>query len=88
MNENILILAPLKFYSSEDEELFFAWLDKIPSIKSYQGIGRELHVSVSLEPITFHEYRNFNGLFKRYKFKNIEQLKMLFKTKDNTDWFD
>ncbi len=85
--EKILILTPLRFYSPEDEELFFNWLDKIECIDNYQGVGRELHVSFASRPITFNEYRNLNGLFKRYKFKNSEQLKTLFETEENKDWF-
>lgn len=76
----------MKFYSPEDEELLFTWLDKIDCIKNYHGIGRELHVTIS-RPITFNEFRNFNGIFKRYKFKNPKQLKLLFETEDNKDWF-
>ena len=85
--KKILILTPLKFYSLEDEELFFCWLNKISCIKSYKGIGKELHVVVSSKPITFNEYKNLNGIFKRYKLKSTEQLKDLFGTEDNKDWF-
>ena len=77
----ILILTPMKFYSQEDEELFFAWLNKINCIKGYKGIGRELHVEVSIASFTFNDYKNLNGIFKRYKIKNPEQLKSLLNTK-------
>ncbi len=86
--KNILILTPMKFYSSEDEELLFDWLDKIGCIESYKGVGKELHVVISSPSITFNEYRNFNGLFKRYRFKDPGQLKALFETEENKDWFD
>lgn len=88
MNKNkILILTPLRFYSHEDEELFFHWLEKIPTVKRVKGIGKELHVTLSKDPITFNEYRNFLGIFKRYKIKSPEQLKILFGTEENQDWF-
>lgn len=85
--DKILILTPMKFYSQEDEELFFTWLDKIKCIKSYKGIGRELHVVVESAPFTFNDYKNLNGIFKRYKIKNPEQLKNLFRTEENKSWF-
>jgi hypothetical protein len=88
MNQKkILILAPLKFYAPEDEELFFSWLDKIACVESYAGVGQELHLVIAQRPITFNEYRNFNGLFKRYKLKNSEQLEKLFYTEETKDWF-
>lgn len=86
-SQQILILAPLKFYSPEDEELFFSWIDKIACVESYAGIGKELHLVIAQSPITFNEYRNFNGLFKRYRLKNSGQLKELFCTEENKDWF-
>ncbi len=86
--EKRLIMAPLKFYSPEDEELFFSWIDKIACVESYAGIAKELHLVIKQRPITFDEYRNFNGLFHRYELKNLNQLKQLFCTPENKDWFD
>lgn len=86
--KNILILTPLRFYSPEDEALFFQWIDGMRFIKSYKGIGRELHLNVSNRSIDFNDYRSIHGLFKRYKLKNIDQLKKVFGTKENEDWFD
>ncbi len=89
MNEKkILIFTPMKFYSPEDEELFFNWIDKVGCIESYKGIGKELHLIVVNRPITFNEYRNLNGLFKRYNLENPGQLKKMFCTEDNQDWFE
>lgn len=81
--KKMVILTPIRFYSPEDEELFFNWLDKITCIKSYQGIGQELQVLMYPRTITFDEYRNLYGLFKRYRFKNPEQLKELFETDES-----
>lgn len=75
--EFILILTPLRFYSHEEEDLFFEWLKRIPCVKKYQGIGRELHVTVSSTKISFNDQINLEGLFKRYRFKNPDQLKQL-----------
>lgn len=83
-----LILTPLEFYSPEDEELFFAWLEKIACLKEYRGVGKELHVIVAQRLITFNELRNLIGLFSRYGLENPGQLKTLFATSENQDWFD
>jgi hypothetical protein len=83
-----LILTPQRFYTLEDEDLFFSWINKINCVKDYTGIGKELHVNILSGPITFNDYNNLYGLFKRYKLKNIEQLKTVFLTKKNKDWFD
>lgn len=83
-----IIFKPLKFYSNEDEELFFQWINKIDCIESYKGIGRELQVIVSPEPISFEDFRNLRGIFKRYNLENSQQLKELFLTDKNRDWFE
>jgi hypothetical protein len=81
-----LIFTPLRFYSKEDEDLFFNWLEMLPCIKDFKGMGRELHVNVT-KNITFNDYKNFRGMFKRYKFKNTDQIK-LFMNETNKDWFE
>lgn len=80
-----LIFTPLIFYSNEDEDLFFEWLQKLPCVKDFKGYGEELHVSVKKE-IDFNDYINLRGIFKRYKFKNADQLK-LFMNETNNRWF-
>ena len=82
-----LIFTPLTFFSPEDEDLFFAWIDKVSCVKSYQGIGRELHLVVIPSELTFNDLRNLRGLFSRYELKNPEQLKELFLNDDNKRWF-
>jgi hypothetical protein len=81
-----LIFTPLKFYSNEDEDLFFEWIKKISCVKDFKGIGRELHVYLTSNQISFNDFKNFNGLFKRYKLKNSEQLKV-FMNDSNKDQF-
>lgn len=83
-----LIFTPLKFYSHEDEELFFQWINKIECIESYKGTGKELHLVISSIPISFNDFRNLRGIFKRYNLKNPQQLKELFLTEANKEWFE
>lgn len=69
-----LILTPLKFYTAEDEDLFFEWIKKIKCIQEYKGVGKELHLSIQSTKLSFHDVASLRGLFKRYKIKNIDQL--------------
>lgn len=71
----ILLLKPLVFYSEEDENLFFQWLKYIKCIENYKGVGDSLIVNLVSDEISFDDFKNLNGLFKRYKIKNIGQLK-------------
>jgi hypothetical protein len=83
-----LIFTPLRFFSQDDEDLFFKWINLISCIQSYKGIGRELHLKVSSKDISNNDFINLRAIFKRYKLKNIEQLKELFLNNNNKHWFD
>ena len=54
------------FYSHLDEALFFSALNQISAVKSFEGKGRDLLLSVPtrMSRKAFHE---LNGLFIRYK---------------------
>ncbi len=71
-----LILTPLKFYTQDDENIFFMWLGRIKSIESSKGIGRALYVTISSDSISYNDRENLDGLFERYKLKNPDQLKV------------
>ena len=86
-NEKILVFTPLRFFSLDDEDLFFRWINKVKCVKSYKGIGKELHLVINNENISYKDFANLRGIFKRYKLKNIEQLKQLFMNEYNGDWF-
>ena len=78
MKKNItLICTPLAFYSQKDEDALFEWFDKIKSIKKIQGVGRELYVDIDSSKLSYAEFCDFIGIFKRYKFKNYQQLEQL-----------
>lgn len=76
-----IILTPMTYYAREDEDAMFYWLDKIKAVKSYKGIGRELHVYFESNKLTKPELRSLKGLFKRYNFENVSQLDV-FQTED------
>lgn len=87
MDKNIiLICTPLRFYTENDETLFFEWIHKIKSIKQVKGIGKELHLFIVSNYIPNDDLLDLIGLFNRYKF-DIKQLKV-FMNEDNKEWFD
>lgn len=69
-----IICSPLRFYSQEDESLFFDWLSKIKSVESFKGIGRELHLYIPSKEMSFNDLQNLRGIFERYKLKKKDQL--------------
>lgn len=81
-----LICTPLTYYTQVDEELCFAWINKIPCIKSIKGVGRNLELFIETDSISKQDLCNLIGLFDRYKFNNPEQLEV-FKNEDNQSWF-
>lgn len=82
----ILICTPLTFYGSSDEEMFFEWLKRIPSVISTTGIGRELHITCASQCIPDEDLLALMALFSRYGFDQ-EQLH-IFKNKKNAQWFE
>ncbi|MGE0010306.1 MAG: hypothetical protein AB7F19_07285 [Candidatus Babeliales bacterium] len=86
MQEIVLICTPLRFYSQNDEDLMFGWLDKIKSVTSYKGIGRELHVYIKSKNIPKLDLLELMGIFDRYKF-DAKQLE-IFKNESNQKWFE
>jgi hypothetical protein len=74
----------LKFCSMIDEELFFTWLDKIPSIVHVEGIGDCIHIFVE-KKITKNDLREILAVFYRY---NIEMTQLqVFNCKAFSKWF-
>lgn len=73
----VLICTPLTFYSLKDKDAFFEWLDKIKSIKKIHGIKDNLYITISPSKLSYTDTCDFIGIFKRYKFKNYEQLRQL-----------
>lgn len=68
----------------EDEDIFFAWIDKIPSIKHCYGVGDELYLFVQEDALTQDELKNILGLFQRYHI-DTKQLKV-FLNNSNKPW--
>jgi hypothetical protein len=80
-NKNSLTIKNLKFYSKEDEEIFYSWLQEIDCISSLTYIKKTLYINIKYEK-HIHDgprmsAKNFNNLkiiFNRYKIPNPKQL--------------
>lgn len=87
MNKDIILkCSPLRFYTEDDEELFFEWVKKIKCINKFEGVGRELHLYITSKNIPDNDLLNLMALFDRYKF-DADQLKV-FINESNKDWFN
>lgn len=86
MGKVILICTPLTFYAQNDENAFFEWLQKIPCIEKYEGIGKELHLHIPKKEISDDNLLELFGIFQRYNFDQ-SQLK-IFQNKKNEDLFE
>jgi hypothetical protein len=86
MNKEIILkCSPLIFYTQNDEDSLFTWLNKIKEIKKIKGIGEELHVHI-LSKISNNSLLDLMGIFDRYKF-DATQLK-IFINESNKEWFE
>jgi hypothetical protein len=87
MNNHITVTCKsVWYYSALDEERFFEWIKKIPSIKKYDGKHDELYLHFESNNIADDDLRELLALFYRYKIKNMHQLK-LFLNDHNRAWF-
>ena len=81
-----LICKSVSYYSSFDEDLFFDWIKKIPSIKNHVGKHNELYLYLENTQISDDDLRELLALFYRYKIKDMKQLQ-LFLNDSNRKWF-
>jgi hypothetical protein len=73
------------YYSATDEAFFFAWIDKIPSIKTSNGIKDDLFLHFANNDIPDNDLREIIALFYRYKV-DMKQLQ-IFLNDSNKEWF-
>lgn len=82
---SVLKCKSVWYYSPLDEDLFFEWIKKIPSIIKYEGKHDELLIYVQSEIISDNDLRELLALFYRYKI-DMNQL-TIFLNDDNKGWF-
>ena len=86
MNHKIkLICKSVWYYSSIDEDMFFEWIQKIPSIIKYDGLQDELYLYIKSKRINCNDLRELIALFYRYKI-DMKQLS-IFLNNANKGWF-
>jgi hypothetical protein len=81
------LLTTLSTYGSKlDEDIMFSWLDKIPCVMGYKGIGVDLYIELKEGEIDDESLRELISLFFRYQL-DLFQLRK-FETKRNKKWFN
>jgi hypothetical protein len=54
------------YFSAKDEELFFLWLNSIPSVVAVRGVLNTLEISLTTKRISQRDLRELLALFHRY----------------------
>ena len=85
MKKIVLICSPLRFYTTNDEDMFFFWLNKISCIKKYKGIGNSLHCYIESNAISDENLLDLIGIFERYNFDKNQLF--VFMNEENKNWF-
>ncbi len=83
MPRKLIVKGPT-YFSQRDEDLFYQWLDSIPSVGSVGGKGYEVHIELKRQP-SKADLRELLALFFRYRM-DMEPLAAL-KTARNEEWF-
>lgn len=76
MSEIKLTCHRVKYYAPIDEDMFFKWIKKIKSIKSFEGILYDLHLYLDSSELPRKDYFAIKALFKRYNI-DLKQLDVL-----------
>lgn len=85
MNTSIQIVASGVAYLHEaDERAFFEWLDRIPCVGGYRGIGHDLLIGLTRFP-SDDDLRELIAFFMRYGIDASQLAK--FETAENRPWF-
>lgn len=80
----VLVCRKTRFYSQIDENAFFTMLKSIKAVRSIEGHGADILVSVSSR-ISDASLRELLGVFFRFRV-NMRQLAK-FETQKNRAWF-
>jgi hypothetical protein len=80
-----LIAHRIKFLTSDDEDIFFSWLDKINIVSNVVGKGHNILIELHDRNIEDNDLINLIAIFMRYNV-NMRQLSMLA-SNNNKHWF-
>ncbi len=79
-----LICKRVRFYALLDEDVFFEWIKRIPSITQFSGVGDEMHLFVTEDEMGPDDVENILALFRRYLI-DTHQLRV-FLNEENKEW--
>ena len=55
-----------RFFSAKDEDVFFSWLNSIPSVEAVGGVGTVLEITLGTKRVPQRDLREFLAIFHRY----------------------
>lgn len=84
MTRRILVVRGPTYFSQQDEDVFFGWLQSIGCVDRVVGRLRSLHILLKRPP-SEAQLRELLALFQRYRL-NMRPLAVL-KTNRNARWF-
>ncbi|OLL27791.1 hypothetical protein BTH42_31705 [Burkholderia sp. SRS-W-2-2016] len=84
-NEIVLSAKRVRYYSECDETAFFEWLDKLSSVKRYEGELDVLSIYVDETKVDESALRELLALFQRFAVE-MEQLRV-FDRQEFAPWF-
>lgn len=79
----VLVATSVSYYDPNDESAFFGWLDKIPIVESYRGIGCDLLITLKRKP-NKNDLQELIAFFTRYEIDLVQLAR--FETKSNRGW--
>ncbi|MFP8832838.1 hypothetical protein ACLIJR_01065 [Hydrogenophaga sp. XSHU_21] len=80
-----LIARRVWYYSRNDEEAFFEWLDKLPCVRRYEGELDVLRIHIDKGKVDEYALRELLSLFRRYAV-DMKQLRA-FDNDEFSIWF-
>lgn len=87
MRKEKLVCRDTAFYTQLDEDAFFYWIDKIPSVIEKKGLGNELYIYVDRDKVSKIDLENFLALFHKYDI-DMSQLSVFLNNKNKSWFFD
>src|ERR1700681_2000892 len=84
-NNVVLIARRVVFYSMNDEDVFFEWLDRLPCVSHHEGKGESLYIEINQESVNELALRDLLALFHRY---DIDKKQLIaFDREEFSQWF-
>ncbi|MDB5678367.1 hypothetical protein [Sphingomonas bacterium] len=81
---DLQIIAPnVRYWHPSDERAFFEWLDRMPCVRDYHGVVRDLFINFRRFP-THDDLWEIIGFCRRYEIDLAQLAK--FVTDENSRW--